>query len=161
MQNITIQLETNVQRLFDEGKRRGLDTSGLMADIGEILLKSTQRRFETGLAPDGNAWAPLKSGGPSRLTRGGTLGGQIYASSGDDWAELTATTEYARWHQEGTQPYIIEPKEKKALNIPGVGPRKRVNHPGLPARPFMGVSDEDRAEIEKQAIAWFDFGTKG
>lgn len=96
MQNITIQLETNVQRLFDEGKRRGLDTSGLMADIGEILLKSTQRRFETGLAPDGNAWAPLKSGGPSRLTRGGTLGGQIYASSGDDWAELTATTEYAR-----------------------------------------------------------------
>lgn len=67
MPNITIQLDTNVQRLFDEGKRRGLDTAGLMADIGETLLESTQQRFATGVAPDGTAWARLKSGGPSRL----------------------------------------------------------------------------------------------
>ncbi|PJK06559.1 hypothetical protein CO612_03040 [Lysobacteraceae bacterium NML71-0210] len=67
MPNITIQLETNVQRLFDEGKRRGLDTAGLMEDIGEELLERTQRRFDAGVAPDGTAWAPPKSGGPSRL----------------------------------------------------------------------------------------------
>ena len=163
MPNITIQLDTNVQRLFDEGKRRGLDTAGLMEDIGEELLERTQRRFDAGVAPDGTAWATLRNKeGRSPLLKSRTLRDQIYASSGDDWAQLTATTEYARWHQEGTQPYIIEPKKKKALAWPGgPGPRKRVNHPGLPARPFLGVSDEDKAEIEKRATAWFDFGTKG
>ncbi|PJJ96571.1 phage virion morphogenesis protein, partial [Lysobacteraceae bacterium NML75-0749] len=147
----------------DEGKRRGLDTAGLMEDIGEELLERTQRRFDAGVAPDGTAWAPLRNKeGRSPLLKSRTLRDQIYASSGDDWAQLTATTEYARWHQEGTQPYIIEPKDKKALAWSGgPGPRKRVNHPGLPARPFLGVSDEDRAEIEKLATAWFDFGVKG
>jgi len=32
----------------------------------------------------------------------------------------------------------------------------KVNHPGLPARPFMGLSAEDEQSIERLAVAWLE-----
>lgn len=45
---------------------------------------------------------------------------------------------YAAVHQFGTGPYVITPKTAKALFWPGAKhPVKKVNHPGIPARPFF------------------------
>lgn len=166
--------DTQVQRWFGELIRRGSDMSGLMVEIGENLLRTTQSRFSLGISPDGVAWAPVKRGGKPLLVTG-RMRDDISPSSGPDWVELSAHAKQARWHQEGTDPYVILPKNGKALafgppasrlagkNKGKVGPAyvvKKVNHPGLVARPFLGVSDEDGQLIEQLAIAWLDLSAE-
>lgn len=150
--------DAQAQRWFGQLLARGSNMTGLMADIGEYLLESTQGRFDTGIGPDGIAWAPLKDGsGRTPLNQTRRMRDDMSPSSGADWVELTAHAKQARWHQEGTDPYEIRAKNGKALSWPGgPGPRAKVNHPGLPARPFMGISDEDDRKIAELAIAWLE-----
>ncbi len=149
MPNITIQLDdADIQRAFSTLRQHFGNTTHVMHEIGEILLASTQARFSTGIGPHGIAWAPLKRESRTPLVKGGTLRDQISTRAGDGWVELHANANYACFHQEGTRgPYEIKPKSKKALKVAGVGVRKRVTHPGIPVRPFMGVSDDDRRQI--------------
>lgn len=148
--------DARAQRWFGELLRRGSDLSGLMDDIGEALLESTQARFNTSIGPDGIAWAPVKRGGKP-LFQTGRMRDDISPTSGPDWVELRAHAKQAPWHQFGTRPYTIVPKTKKALAWPGgPGPRKKVHHPGLIARPFMGLSVEDDKKIEALAIVYLD-----
>jgi len=155
------------QAWFNRLLGRGADTRGLMRDIGETLTESTQRRFRDGVGPDDIPWVPLANGrGRSPLVDTGRMRDEIFPSSGDDWVEISATAKQARWHQFGTAPYVILAKPGKALSFPGLPPRtnksgktlpgavKKVNHPGLPARPFIGFSAEDRREVEALAEAW-------
>ncbi|WNF12515.1 phage virion morphogenesis protein [Stenotrophomonas geniculata] len=148
---------------------RSVNLSGLMAQVGEDLTESTQARFDTGIGPDGVAWQPLADGSgrtplnDTRRTRDG-----IHPLSGPDWVEIRADSKQARWHQEGTKPYEIRAKNGKALYWPGMQTRSgkdgkdgpafvaKVNHPGLPARPFMGLSAEDEQSIERLAVAWLE-----
>lgn len=154
---------------FGELLRRGADLGGLMADIGETLTESTQKRFAAGVAPDGTAWLPLADGsGRTPLVDSGAMRDGIFPSSGDTWVEISSGAKQARWHQEGTDPYVILAKPGKALAWPGMRTRTskagkevpgyvtKVNHPGLPARPFMGLSAEDAEQIDGLAIAWLD-----
>ena len=130
---------------FGELQRRGQDLSPLMRDIGEVLTESTQRRFATGIAPDGTPWEPLADGsGRTPLVDTGRMRDDISPNSGADFVEIRAGAKQARWHQEGTDPYKIKPRNKKALAFDGVV-RGGVNHPGLPARPFVGLSTDDEA----------------
>ncbi|WP_296280563.1 phage virion morphogenesis protein [Pseudoxanthomonas sp.] len=152
--------DAQVQRWFGKLIERGLSLAPLMADVGELLLESTQGRFDTGTGPDGIAWVPLADGsGRTPLSDTRRMRDDISPSSGADWVELSAHARQARWHQEGTKPYTIKPKDKKALTWPGgPGPRGKVNHPGLPARPFMGLSQADGEGIDRLAIAWLELG---
>ncbi|WP_411832318.1 phage virion morphogenesis protein [Pseudoxanthomonas mexicana] len=152
--------DAQVQRWFGELLRRATDLSPLMAAIGESVLESTQGRFRTGTGPDGVAWVPLADGsGRTPLTDTGRMWQDISPRAGPNWMELTAHARQARWHQKGTPAYTITPKGKKALAWPGgPGPRKKVNHPGLPARPFMGISAEDDQRIGDLGIAWLELG---
>lgn len=43
---------------------------------------------------------------------------------------------YAIFVHDGTKPHEIRPKNKKALKTP-FGPRKKVNHPGTKANPYL------------------------
>lgn len=45
-------------------------------------------------------------------------------------------TPYAVFVHDGTKPHEIRPKNKKALKTP-FGPRKKVNHPGTKANPYL------------------------
>lgn len=146
---------TGLLRNLGELARRTADLSPLMADIGERLLESTRARFGAGVAPDGTPWVPLADGsGRTPLVLTGTMSRQIFPSSGANFVELSATQKQARWHQFGTAPYVIEPTGDGPLAF-SIGGRKvfarRVNHPGLPARRFLGVSGEDAVMIERLA----------
>lgn len=124
-------------RWFAELIRRGTDLSGLMADIGEALLESTQKRFDSSIGPDGIPWLPLADGsGRKPLLLTGTMRDQIFPNHGRDFIELSATAKQARWHQDGT------------------------DH-GIPARPFMGLSIGDEQTIDGLAVAWLNLDAAG
>ena len=151
------------ERLFGRLLAKGADISGLMAQLGEDLTESSQARFDTGIGPDGIAWEALADGSgrtPLNLTH--RMRDGIHPLSGPDWVEIRADAKQARWHQEGTDPYEIRPREKKALAWPGgPGPRGVVHHPGLPARPFIGFSAEDAEAAERLAVAWLELDGDG
>lgn len=166
--------DSQVQRWFGELLQRAQDQSGLMADVREYLIESTQGRFATGIGPDGIAWAPLADGsGRTPLLKSGRMRDGVNGESGPDWVEIYSDARQARWHQEGTKPYEIHAKPGKALFWPGMRTRpgkdgaqvpafvRKVNHPGLPARPFMGISSEDDQVIGDLAIAWLELGESG
>lgn len=76
-----------------------------------------------------------------------------------DWElEIGTKVPYAVYHQEGTSAYIITPREAKALRFVGNNGEwvfaKRVSHPGLPARPFLTLTDEDIADIQRTVMDW-------
>jgi hypothetical protein len=58
----------------------------------------------------------------------------------------------AEFHQKGTAPYTIYPKNAKKLRFIGAGGsivyRSMVNHPGLPARPVT-VSRREKSEMDE------------
>lgn len=147
--------DAEVQAWFERLIDLGQDLRPVLADFGELLVESTQRRFAEGRAPDGTPWAPLKYRQGRPLLDTGTMRDQIASEVGPDYVEIVATAKQARWHQFGTDPYVIVPRTRQALAWPGgPGPRKRVHHPGLPARPFLGLSDEDRAQMDAVVRAY-------
>ena len=113
------------------------EPSLLMADIGETLLASTKKRFGQGVAPDGTAWAPNS---PVTLARkkdtrplfgpNNRLNKEFGVQTGDDFAEISSVLPYAAMMQFG-------------------GSRARFPHlwGDIPARPFLGLSEEDRVDL--------------
>ena len=76
----------------------------------------------------------------------GLLASSIQPNFGDDYAEVGTNKAYAPVHQFGSRPYQIRPRNRKALAFGGIT-RKKVNHPGVPARPFLGLSAQHKADI--------------
>jgi len=54
----------------------------------------------------------------------------------------TQITPYAKFVHDGTKPYEIRPKRKKALKTP-YGVYKKVNHPGIKANPYLKKALKD------------------
>ncbi len=84
-------------------------------------------------------WPARKSGNNPLLKKSRSLQQSIRVASISQDAVIVGTDrKYAAYHQWGTSPYVIRPKVKKALFWNGAAhPVKKVNHPGLPARPFL------------------------
>ncbi|HPN01706.1 MAG TPA: phage virion morphogenesis protein [Methylotenera sp.] len=53
----------------------------------------------------------------------------------------------AFWHHGGTDPYLIQPLNKRALAFGGIVVKK-VNHPGLTARPLLDMPASDLVLIQ-------------
>jgi phage gpG-like protein len=138
--------------------------------IGERIRSSVMENFEQGgrfsavgdWRGGANKWAPLAQSTILQRTLRGHWGddAKTLVDSGHmrnsispvvtgDSVAIGTSVEYAKYHQFGTGPYKIFPKNKKALYWPEAAhPVKFVNHPGIPARPFLVVQDEDLVAIE-------------
>ncbi len=151
--------DAQVQAVLGVVRQRIGNLRPLNAAIAEALAQSTKARILAGRAPDGTPWKPLAES-TKRLKRGpGILREteELYASIVPSWDDASAGISsdrlYGLWHQQGTKPYVIRAKAGRSLRLPGLsgtgGPlfRREVNHPGLPARPFFGLSVEDRKEV--------------
>lgn len=144
------------------------DVSPYLKAIGENLVESTKRRFPAGVGPDGERWKQnspvtilqylssykssfsLKTG---RITAGGVdralTKRPLFGESGD----LSSTITYQLEGQDALN--IGSPLEYGAVQQFGAKQgefgRDKRNHPipwgDIPARPFLGVSDEDRRGI--------------
>ncbi len=127
----------------------------VLDEIGQKLVTSVIRRFETERGPDGVEWE--KSGRASResgqtLTDTGRLRASITHRASRDEVVVGTNVLYAAIQQFGgkTLAHTIRPRDKKALFWPGAEhPVAKVNHPGslIPARPFLGVDEGDREMI--------------
>lgn len=114
------------------------DLSPAFKEIGEVLVESTKQRFESGTGPDGEKW-PLNSvlstllykDGDRPLINEGTLMEQIhYSLVGNNTLEIGSAMEYAAMQQFGGT-------KSEFPNLWG----------DIPARPFLGISNDDEAEI--------------
>lgn len=124
------------------------DATPLFTEIGSALEASTRERVQTTkLAPDGTPWLDISEGwrktkkkrghAEGILTMRGDLLNSIAFEAGADFVQIIAgPTEYAAIHQFG------------GTDGMAAGPA------AVPARPYLGVSAEDEAEILDAADTW-------
>ena len=122
------------------------DMTPVMREIGEVIQESVQRNFEEHRAPDGTAWEPLAPATAAARAKKGRsaedililnriLMGSVHPEAYPDRVEIGTDEVYAAIHQFG-------------------GMAGRGHSVKIPARPFLGVRDEDWPEI-KAAVAAF------
>ncbi len=123
--------------------KMGDTKKALMASIGEALVSSTLKRFDAEEGPDGKPWQPSKRAAAESgktLTNTAELRKSIgYAATASMVMVGSNNVVYARIHQMG-------------------GKAGKGHHVSIPARPYLGVSKEDREEA-MAVIAEFLAGT--
>ncbi|WP_291299294.1 phage virion morphogenesis protein [Elioraea sp.] len=130
------------------------DLTSLMDQIGASLVASTQFRFETARGPVGVPWkrsARAASVGGQTLVDSGRLRASITHRPSSDRVEVGSNLVYAGVHQLGA---TIRAKTSKGLRF-RIGDKFVVRRQvTIPARPFLGVDAEDRAEIVAITTDW-------
>lgn len=123
------------------------EPSELMTGIAALGESQTRRRIsEEKTAPDGSAWKPNTEGTSTLLQTGQHLLQSIASEASSDMAEWGATWEHAHVHQDGM---TIVPKNARALIFQIGGKTVGASKVTIPARPFVGLSSENEAEIEE------------
>jgi phage virion morphogenesis protein len=115
------------------GTLAGFDMAQLADEAGALLESSTRRRFETKIAPDGEAWVPWSEAYDdtrdhsrhSLLVSEGDLLDSVQSYSTGTAAHVGSNLVYAAHHHFGGDE---------------IGS-------GLPARPYLGVSAEDELDL--------------
>lgn len=112
---------------------KGEDLAPMLDELGQDEVARVMQRFEQSRSPDGTAWQALKRprprGGGRPLQDTGVLMGSITAQVHGNTLQIGTATDYAHYHQFGTQ--------------------------HIPARPFLGVSDDLLASIKELTHAYF------
>ncbi|WP_374631811.1 phage virion morphogenesis protein [Ferrovibrio sp.] len=155
----------HIAKQFEALAKAGQSPKPLLDDIAESLLISTQHRFELERDPKGNKWQPLswwtlfQRGGGRKgwhkknrsKAKKGTMekisGAKILRASNRLFQSLTSVVTnseiqlgsnviYARIHQYGGQ----------------AGRGKKVT---IPARPYLGISDNDSEMIDEAVAEYF------
>lgn len=120
-----------------------------MEDIGELLIVRTRERFAAGVGPDGTPWAPKspvtlqqyrrrRVNAPKPLIgESKRLSTEIAKRVGDDSVEVGSALVYAATQQLGALKGSFG-RTAKGAPIPWGT---------IPARPFLGISDQDRTDI--------------
>jgi len=133
-----------LQRRIDRLANPELDQLG--EQLGSLVESQTRRRLSADKeAPDGTPWAPWsddyaasRKGGKSLLEGEGDLLDSITYEVDRGQVSVGSNLVYAAIHQHGGTPDMAP------------GPA------GVPARPYLGFSDNDLAEIQAEADAWLD-----
>ncbi len=152
-------LRATIKRL----QRAGADLEAVWRDVGEYLLISTRERFDREQAPDGTPWEPLAE---STLRRKMLKG--VGRGKGKKRKSLTTgrgNTKAGAIRRLASNQILVESSNLRDLmryQAPRVGLRfgsdrvyaaiqqfggADVGRPDIPARPFLGLSAADRAEV--------------
>ncbi|MEM6381652.1 MAG: phage virion morphogenesis protein [Pseudomonadota bacterium] len=170
-------------------ERAGGNTEPLMREITAAMLFSTQRRFERETGPDGRPWQPLsprtarqrigrnrRRGTENMLRVSGRLYSSIVGEASSREAVIGTNVTYASVHQEGAT--INMPARSRTVRLRRSNGRTvfaRTSHRRvrevevsvdaytvtIPARPFLGFSDEDRATILQIAEGYYQRAIDG
>lgn len=120
--------------------------------IGQALRSSTLERFRTSKAPNGATWIPKKvPDGKKTLLKTARLRNSIKSQASNKGVAVGTNTIYAARHQFGDKsPVRIRAKTNKGLRfLTTSGWRcKKVVKVQMPARPFLGIDEEDIAEMK-------------
>lgn len=153
MSSISVRIDGDVKELMEKLQSLSdVDKAGIMNAISEGLRTSTIERFLVTEEPSGKKWRPslrvIESGGKT-LTKSAALRNSIKAQSDSRGAAVGTNLVYAATHQLGDEREIKAKKGKylrfsirgRWVSVPSVKVK-------IPARPFLGISDEDMKEIK-------------
>jgi len=141
MAGVTAQLTTIGldQAIKAVARLEGARLAEFADDAGAVLESSTRERFETKEAPDGADWpawsddyAATRKPHHSLLLGEGDLMGSIASLTSAGQVEVGSNLVYAAHHHFG------------GVDIGS----------GVPARPFLGVSDQDEGDLKNLAQDW-------
>lgn len=143
-------------RSFSEIDRRSIN-----AALAQGVRESTLERFRQGKGPDGRRWKSSKRAileGGKTLVKTAQLRNSIHARSDASGFAVGTNAKHAATHQFGEPGRIIRARRKKALRFQ-IGDkwimRKQVKVK-IPARPFLGLSDEDMQEMKATVEGFID-----
>lgn len=109
-----------------------LDTADMLDEVGSHMVSVITRRFRTSTGPDGQQWLPseraVETDGKTLVDRGHLRDSVTYVV-GRSQVAIGTNIEYGAIHQFGGQ----------------AGRGRKVT---LPARPYLGISGQDNAEIQ-------------
>lgn len=136
-QPITIEYDAaEVQEGLKKLQAKIGDLEPFYRDIGEALLNSTRKRFEGQTAPDSSKWEALSPNYQQRKKKNKDkilfLEGQLF----------------------GTLGYQVTPEELLLGTPKEYGATHQFGRDAIPARPFLGVSDEDKKDIMDAIAEW-------
>lgn len=172
---ITVDLSGHEEALAELAgyTRRASDKRGLFANIGMSLVTSTQMRFERGVGPDGTPWPPsirARVTGGKTLIETARLMRSITYVAAINGLEVGTNAIYAAIHQFGgviqqaARTAVLHFKVNKKTGQsrfakPSKADRARKAKIGarsirMPARPFIGLDDDDSREIIQIAEDW-------
>ena len=150
--NVSVSGDTNVLlkqlKAYEE-----IDAAGTMKAIAEGLRTSTMERFDKTISPEGKKWktsirASLTGG--KTLVKSAILKTSIRAEADKSGLAVGTNNIYAATHQFGVSGRTIQPRKAKVLRfqIGGRWVSARTVTISIPARPFLGLSEEEDAEIK-------------
>lgn len=150
----SIRLEGDTRRLLRRIRNLAeLDKKAINASIGVGMRESTLERFKQGKDPDGRRWKTsirAAGDGGKTLVQSAQLRNSIRSKSDASGFALGTNVKYAATHQLGDKGRTIRAKNAKGLRFK-IGDRwvtaKKVRIK-IPARPFLGLSEEDMQEIK-------------
>lgn len=151
-----VQGQEKLQKWIERVKAKSADNTELYRQLGDILLEGTHNRFETGKAPDGRPWQKswrAKSGGKTLLDTG-RLRNSIFVKLHQNGASLSTNAKYARMMQNGG---VIRAKNGGYLTFrTPMGGWVKKKQVVIPARPFLGVSEDDAQEMLNKIIDYYE-----
>lgn len=135
-------------RSFSEIDRRSIN-----AALAQGVRESTFERFRQGKSPDGRRWKSSKRAileGGKTLVKTAQLRNSIHARSDASGFAVGTNAKHAATHQFGEPGRIIRARRKKVLRFQynGKWVSKKQVRVKIPARPFLGLSDEDMQEMK-------------
>lgn len=153
MSSIRVSVDGELEELLERLKQvENLDKAGLNNAIAEALRSNTEERFEKQQSPEGTPWKRsirAAAGGGQTLVKTAGLKNSVHARASEAGAEVGTNLKYAATHQFGASGRTIRAKNKPFLSfqMDGRWIRKKQVTVNIPARPFLGISDEDRQDI--------------
>lgn len=163
-----VRIEANTEAILDVLQRLYAATGDLrpaLKNIGEYEAPATKDRIAKGVTPEGLPFAPLDplyaatKKGPGILRgESGDLASIVYQLAGDDSVEIGNDTPHGAIHQFGG---VIRPKNAAALVFSLGGRTVFASQVTIPARPYLGVSEEDEREILAIVADYLDDASGG
>ncbi len=136
MSSIRVQID---QGLINQLRNlEDVDIAATMLAVGEAIRTSTLERFDRGKDPEGRPWKTSiraqKEGGKT-LVKTAQLRNAIHVEHSNKGVEVGTNLIYAATHQFGDRNRTIRTKTGRTVHV------------DIPARPYMGITEDDMQEI--------------
>lgn len=154
MPGYDIRLEGDTRRMLRKIRSFSeVDKKKINAALGEAMRESTLERFKQSKDPTGRRWKTsiraAQTGGKT-LIKSTHLRTSIKTKSDATGFAVGSNAKHAATHQFGEPGRTIRPKTKKVLRfmVNGKWVSKKEVKVSIPARPFLGFSEDDMQEMK-------------
>ena len=149
----SIRVEGDIQPLLKKLQHfSDLDKKGLNTALAEVVVESTDQHFKQGKDPQGKRWKTsirAATEGGKTLIKSTQLRTGIHSEADATGWAVGTNVKHAATHQYGAT-RTIRAKTQRGLRfqIGGRWVTKKQVKVTIPARPFLGLSDDDWAELK-------------